>query len=561
MGAPPRTENLDDHALREAEALCRVVEEISSERELRPLLTRIVAHACDLLGADDGTIGLFDPVRNVIRMEAIYRMPAREQGTEVPANVGLAGKVLVTGEPVVLARYGDLGDVPLPELAENSVIGVPIRSHGHLVGFFGIGARPPRKFNARDLATLQLFARHAALAIDNALRYQREKSRSERLALIARVSRLVSAGLEPMDLVATAAQVIHEQLGYPNVVIPLVDDDHLVYRAHAGAYREIFREEYRMHVSQGITGAAVRTHMAQVVNDVTQDPRYVPPPLPIDVKAELAVPIVLGHEAFGVVNIEGRAPFDREDISSIQVIADHLAVAIKNARLFDDARAAAVMRERQRLARDLHDSVTQVLSSISLMSQSVIAAYKKDAKEGERRARRIEELSQLAFGEMRQLLNELRPVTGDAGARTGALAEIESYGLKRALQRLLAVLAPDTPEVRLDFANYRFQCLEHEEALYRICQEAVSNSLRHGDARRITIRAEVVDSRQIRVEVADDGKGFDATGPTVVVQTSLGGLGMQTMRERAIALGGATTIHSQPGQGTRVTVDLPRSDR
>jgi two-component system NarL family sensor kinase len=318
-----------------------------------------------------------------------------------------------------------------------------------------------------------------------------------------------------------------------------------------------------LHVSQGIAGAAVRTHMAQVVNDVTQDPRYVPPPLPIDVTAELAVPIVLGHEVFGVVNIEGRAAFDREDISSIQVIADHLAVAIKNARLFDDARAAAVMRERQRLARDLHDSVTQVLSSISLMSQSIIAAYRKDAQEGERRARRIKELSQLAFAEMRRMLNELRPVAtgGNPGTRAGALAEIESYGLKRALQSLLAVLAPETADVHFDFANYRFQALEHEEALYRICQEAVSNSLRHGNARRITIRAEVVDARRIRVEVADDGQGFDATEPTVLVHTALGGLGMQTMRERAIALGGTTTIHSKPGQGTRVLVDLPRSDR
>jgi two-component system NarL family sensor kinase len=197
------------------------------------------------------------------------------------------------------------------------------------------------------------------------------------------------------------------------------------------------------------------------------------------------------------------------------------------------------------------------------MSQSIIAAYKKDTNEGERRARRIEELSQLAFAEMRQLLNELRTVAGDgiAGTRSGALAEIESYGLKRALQRLLAVLAPETPEVRLDFANYRFQALEHEEALYRICQEAVSNSLRHGDARRITIRAEVIDAQQVRVEVADDGRGFDAAAASVVVQTALGGLGMQTMRERAVALGGATTIQSQPGQGTRVTVDLPRSDR
>jgi signal transduction histidine kinase len=561
MAAQPQAENSGDPALREAETLCQVVEEISSELELRPLLTRIVLHACELLEADDGSIGLYDPARNVVRFEGTYRMPQRELGSEIPANVGLAGAVLARGEPHIIDRYGDLPNIPLPELAENAVIGVPIRSHGHLVGFFGIGARPPRKFGARDLATLQLFARHAAIAIDNAMRYQREKSRSERLALIARVSRLVSAGLEPVDLVATAAQVIHEQLGYPNVVIPLLEDDYLVYRSHAGAYRDIFREEHRMHVSMGITGVAVRTHQAQVVNDISQDERYVPPPLPIDVSAELAVPIVLGHEVFGVVNIEGRAPFEREDISSIQVIADHLAVAIKNARLFDDAREAAVMRERQRLARDLHDSVTQVLFSISLIAQSLGAAWRKDPKEGERRAHRLEELSQLAFGEMRQLLRELRPLASDGSAPSGSLAEIESYGLRRALQRLLAVLAPETPEVRLDFTNYRFQALEHEEALYRICQEAVSNSLRHADPRRIVIRAEILDPDRVQLEIVDDGCGFDSTDPTRVVQTALGGLGMQTMRERAIALGGATTIQSAPGKGTRITVELPRSDR
>src|SRR6185503_5202742 len=85
MEAQTLTSLMQEHALREAETLCQVVEEISSEVELRPLLTRIVTHACELLGADDGAIGLFDPVRKVIRTEAIYRMPAREQGAEVAA--------------------------------------------------------------------------------------------------------------------------------------------------------------------------------------------------------------------------------------------------------------------------------------------------------------------------------------------------------------------------------------------------------------------------------------------------------------------------------------------
>lgn len=562
MATRARSNDLHEHALREAEALRQMVEDISSELELRPLLTRIVTHACDLLGADDGSIGLYDPVKKVVRTEAIYRMPLRELGAEVGPGVGLAGAVLLRGEAVVLARYDELPNIPLPELAANAVIGMPIVSRGRLVGYFGVGAPPPRRFDERDVATMQLFARHAAIAIENAMRYQRERARNERMALIARVSRLVSLQMEPTELVATAAQVIHEQLGYPNVVIPLLEDDHLVYRAHAGAYREVFREVYRLHMSLGIAGAAATSRMVQICNDIRNDPRYVPPPRPIDVTSELSVPIVLGHEVFGVINIEGHSPFEDEDVSSIQVIADHLAVAIKNAELFDESREAAVMRERARLARDLHDSVTQVLSSISMISQSLVSAWQRDAKEGERRALRLEELARLAFAEMRALLRELRPVAIDSSAAGGTLAsrdEVASYGLRRALQRLLAILAPETPDIALDFTNYRYQALDHEEALYRICQEAIANALRHSGAANISIRAQALQNGRVHVEIADDGCGFDVNA--CPAERAQGGLGTQTMRERATALGGTTTIRSVPGQGTRVLIELPRNDR
>jgi len=346
------------------------------------------------------------------------------------------------------------------------------------------------------------------------------------------------------------------------VVIPLLDHDELVYRAHAGAYREVFRDEYRLHVSKGIAGAAARSRLVQISNDVTKDPRYVPPPRPIDVCSELSVPIVLGHEVFGVINIEASRPFEDEDVSSIQVIADHLAVAIKNAGLFDESREAAVMRERARLARDLHDSVTQVLSSISMISQSLVSAWQRDAKEGERRAHRLEELAQLAFAEMRALLRELRPVADGSATTPAALGsrdELASYGLRRALQRLLAVLAPEHPHVTLDFSGYRFQALEHEEALYRICQEAIANALRHSGAENLSIRAQALETGIVRVEVQDDGRGFDVS--SAPAEHAHGGLGSQTMCERADALGGKTTVDSAPGKGTRVVIELPRDDR
>jgi signal transduction histidine kinase len=466
---------------------------------------------------------------------------------------------------VVSEAYGTLANITLPELKDNPVIGVPIHGHGRLLGFFGIGARPPRRFDSADLETLQLFARHAAIAIENALRYRAEQRRSERMELIARVSRLISSGLEPDDLVLTAAEVIHEVLGYPNVVIPLVqkgEPDYLLFHAHAGAYRDVFKEPYTMPITRGICGVAVRERRAQIVNDVHNDPYYVPPPMPIEVTSELAVPIVLGNEVFGVINIESLHPFHSDDEASIQIIADHLAVAIKNARLYAEARQAAVMRERQRLARDLHDSVSQVLSSISLIAQSLAPAWKRDPIEGERRARRLEELSRHGFAEMRALLRELRPA--DLGYQPGEAAgidEVRRAGLASALRRLASLLAPETPEIRIDLTHYAPQALTSEETLFRMCQEALSNAIRHSGARLVTVASRLEDTH-LTLVVEDNGCGFilaeDRMGAT---QKRDGGLGLHTLRERAISLGGSVSYDSTPGHGTRVTFTLPRRDR
>jgi signal transduction histidine kinase len=549
-----------------SEPFSSILEEIASELELRPLLTSIITRACGLLGADDGAIGLYEPRRHVVQIEAIHRLPETELGNEFEPGEGLVGRVLATGKPVILDNYGELDHITLPEHTGNAVIGVPIPGrNGGLIGVFGIGARPPRKFGQDDLATLRLFARHAAIAIQNAMRYGREQRRTERMMLIASIGRVITSGLEPEELVATAAQAIHNHLGYRNVVIPLLcrgeEEDYLLFRAHAGAYRDIFEQPYRLAVSKGVTGAAVTTGEVQLVNDVRKDPRYVPPPMAVNVRTELAVPIVLGEEIFGCINIEGLNPFDEDDVASVQIIADHLAVAIKNSRLTSEARQAAVMRERQRLARDLHDAVSQALSSISLMSQSLVSAWRRDPAEGERRARRIEELARLAFSEMRALLRELRPdsVSGDyvdSPGRVG-IADVKKLGLAAALQRFAVVLAPQTPSIRLDFAAYRPQPASLEESLYLICREALSNAIRHSGANRVEICGRI-EADVLTLTVQDNGRGFDlAERAAAGADRSEQGIGLQTMSERAAVLGGVCDVRSQPGQGTTVCIRIP----
>ena len=548
-----------------SEPFSSILEEIASELELRPLLTSIVTRACGLLGADAGAIGLYVPGRHTVQIEAIHKLPSSELGLEFEPGEGLIGKVLATGRPVIADRYGELDRISLPELAHQAVIGVPVPGPGGgLLGVFGIGAMPPRKFGQDDLDTLRFFARHAAIAIQNAMRYEREKRRTERMTLIARIARVITAGLEANELVATAAQVIHEHLGYPNVVIPLLyrdEEDYLLFDSHAGMYGDIDDGPHRVPVTKGITGAAVLTRTPQIVNDVRKDPRYVPPLIPINVRTELAVPILLGDEVFGCINIEGLNPFDDDDVASIQIIADHLAVAIKNANLSHEARQAAVMRERQRLARDLHDAVSQALSSISLMSQSIVPAWRRDPAEGERRAHRIEELARLAFAEMRALLRELRPDSsldqGPSATDTAGVADVKRMGLAAALQRFAFILAPQTPSIRLDFGAYRSQSPTLEERLYLICREALSNAIRHSGADRLDVCA-TVDADILTLSIQDNGRGFDAAARAEVTAVSPDqGIGLQTMSERAAVLGGVCDVQSQPGRGTKVCIRIP----
>jgi signal transduction histidine kinase len=544
-----------------------ILEEIASELELRPLLTSIITRACGLLNAENGAIALYDNRSHSVQVEAVHKLPDSEIGMEFEPGEGLMGRVLATGKTVVVDRYGDLDRISLPEYRNQAVLGVPIHGRGSgLIGVFGIGARTARKFSQADVDTLQLFARHAAIAIQNALRYARELRRTERMTLIARVSRLASTGLDAEQLVATASQVIHDHLGYPNVVIPLLyrgDPDYLLFRSHAGAYRDVFETPYQMPASAGICGAAITSREAQVVNDVRDDPRYVPPPVHINVRTELAVPIVLGDEVFGCINIEGLRPFDEDDVSSVRIIADHLAVAIKNARLSCEARQAAVMRERQRLARELHDAVSQALSSISLMSQSLVSAWRRDPAEGERRTHRLEELARLAFAEMRVLLRELRPTsTTDSTPndfRSG-IEDVRAIGLKAALHRFANMLAPQSPTIRLDFTAYRAQDPSLEEGLFLICREALSNAIRHSGAHRVEVRGAVVVDELV-LSVIDNGSGFDERIQHDRVKTDAVdvGFGLRTMRERAAALGALCQVHSQPGHGTSVIIRLPLS--
>jgi signal transduction histidine kinase len=220
-------------------------------------------------------------------------------------------------------------------------------------------------------------------------------------------------------------------------------------------------------------------------------------------------------------------------------VADLIATAAENAQLQKSAKDVAVMEERQRLARALHDSVTQSLYSLTLFSEA--GREHSLAGNQERTLHYLERSSETAhraLREMRMLLYELRP------------PELDRLGLPGALRyRLEAVEQRIGLEARFT-VRYRVPVpAEVEEGLFWIAQEALNNVLKHANASKVFLSL-ISDSSQVNLEIRDNGQGFELNAQAV------GGMGLVGMRERASKIGAALVLESEPGKGTRVKVKL-----
>lgn len=247
---------------------------------------------------------------------------------------------------------------------------------------------------------------------------------------------------------------------------------------------------------------------------------------------------VVGMLAFGHAQPHYYTP---THAALVQAVADQAAVAIEHARLYEQAQEVAVIAERQRLARELHDSVTQSLYSVSLLAEAgrrLAGAGELERVQGY--LDRLGQTAQQALEEMRLLVYELRP------------ASLEQEGLVGALQRRLdAVEQRGGVEARLLVESSVDLCLPIAETLYRIAQEALNNALKHAGATNVVVVIRA-DREQAQIEVVDDGRGFDLHAPR-----DRGGLGLISMQERAERLGGDVMVVSAPGSGTRVLATVP----
>jgi signal transduction histidine kinase len=580
----PPDQNLAD-VTRRADILQRVMASISSGLALDPLLSNILDSAITLIEATHGTIGLVierdgEPM---IRTVAVYNMPEEELGAEMASGFGLAGTVLRDGRTVQMNQYGDLEKPTTPEFANHSVIGVPIRWGEKMIGFFGIGIEAPNRFDTQDAETLELFAQYAAVAIHNANLFKANQNALDEMRLLYETSQRIGLS-DHVDGVIEAylGQVAAGGQYICNICLYDFDENGqrtaVVVRGRWSPQdgQKLFDERLPYFYDQ--LDPILDTGQTIAIADVRTDPRVSTSLRELQEEsgrwALAMIPLMVRSQRIGLVVLShhGVHKWKEENLGPYRTVAAQLAIAIdhrtQQSLLHEREQQLAVLRERQRLARELHDSVTQLIFSTTLIAQSVAPAWRRDPLEGERRVERLLDLNQTALREMRSLLFELSPSEEIPATLTG-LERIRHYGILGALRLLAKDFSQDgvSVTVEVDEAGSSYFDSESgrrlntepmlEESVYRIVQEALNNATKYAHAHQVFVQIKGGLPNRLCFSVTDDGKGFtpETTGVSNGLQGS--GLGMKTMRERAEALGGTLRVISALTKGTSIEVLIP----
>jgi signal transduction histidine kinase len=295
-------------------------------------------------------------------------------------------------------------------------------------------------------------------------------------------------------------------------------------------------------------GAMLETDGAYLTDDIHRDPRFRGwwPRAHPDMRSFLGVPIVAPGEgvigAFYLTEKETAPTFHEHDRELIELLASHAAIAITNARLYERSRELSILSERNRLALELHDVVSQKLFSLNLAAEAAATLLDRGPEEARPQLERVRDLAREALAELRSLIFGLRP------------AELERDGLEGVLRKEATMLQRvHGVTVRVDADGER-PGVEPACAgeILRIVEEALHNAVRHAAANTVTVHLHGAD-HTLKVEVTDDGIGFDPADPELRSRH----LGLTSMEERARELSGRLTVTSQPAGGTVVALEVP----
>ncbi|MCF2539539.1 GAF domain-containing sensor histidine kinase [Streptomyces sp. FB2] len=371
------------------------------------------------------------------------------------------------------------------------------------------------------------------------------------LAAVSSALLAMSRHLEVRDVLKTIVASARELLDAQYAALG-VPDDHGGFAQFVvdGVSDEQWKAIGPLPRQHGILAAMLEDAKVERLADVRKDPRFEGwPSAHPDMSDFLGLPIRDGDEVIGALFLAnknspkeyGGCGFTADDEELLAILAQHAAIALTNARLYERSRELTIAEERSRLAHELHDAVSQKLFSLRLTAQAATALVDRDPARAKGELHQVAALAAEAADELRAAVVELRP------------AALDEDGLVATLRTQIQVL-DRAHSARVTFAGRGVKALPaaQEEALLRVAQEALHNALRHSGAEHVDVTLDRRGAGAV-LRVTDDGGGFDPR----TVRRAGRHLGLVSMRDRASGVGGTLTVESEPDKGTTIEMEVP----
>ena len=572
--------------LEELKTLYSITQEIASKLELRVILQKIMESAIALLGADSGSIALWDNQKQSYGIAIVHQLPDSLIGKEFsPPWVGVIGEVISRKSPVLCKDYECYANrvEELDSYHIKEVVGVPLIVREMIIGTMVISSSDPEvHFQQSEVDLLYNFAHQAAVAIGNAKLYEDSLAKIRQLTTLYEIGKTLSSTLDLDDLFKKALELLRDRFGYAACSILLLDKakGELYIKQVTGRDLEEARKlRFRVGID-GIVGWAARTGELVYAPDVSKDSRYISGDPSI--KSEVAFPLKVRDQLFGVLNIESNElfGFDEEDLKTLSSFASQMSISIENAQLFSDLRQTlrelrqaqdqVVQAEKLRamgelasgVAHDFNNVLAVVLGNTQLLLHQLdrlgpeeiregLKVIERSSKDGAETIRRIQEFTgvrrdrdfiSLSLNDIvTEVVNITQPRWRDQTQKKGIQIELATH------LGVIPLVMGNPSEMR--------------EVLTNIIFNSVDAMPKGG---KLTVSTQPQTEDWVEVRVSDTGIGmteevkkrvFDPFFTTKGVTNS--GLGMSVSYGIIKRHGGEILIESEPGKGATLIIHLP----
>jgi signal transduction histidine kinase len=496
---------------------------------------------------------ILDRVLDVVgvRAGAIYLLEKEKQGLTLVAQRNLPPEVVAEEDGLrssrMLARHDEL----------QCKLAGPLRAKGETNGLLFVGDRRSCPILRQDEELLNTICNTMGVFVENVRLYQERTRQLQIERSVIKVTEEVTSELELDRVLPKVMEIAVDLARAEGGVIALLDEERNVIRYPYLHHLPPGLADVTVSKGEGLSGQVMVTGEPMVIDNYQTYRNAIPAFVEAGLTSVLTVPIVSGERTFGalsVLSIGEAEAFSGREVALLTAIGRQAGIAIENAYLYENMRfyarqiTQAQESERRRIARELHDDTIQSLVALSRQLEAVVTS---DHLSSEQVAADIAELQE-ATGEIikrvRRFSQDLRP------------SILDDLGLLPTLEELTADInrqdgaASLTAEFRVKGEERRLSS-EMELTLFRIAQEALNNVRKHADSTHVVTTVELTDSA-VKMTVEDNGKGFNP--PTLTDHpTAVGKLGLIGMHERARLLGGSLAVKSEPGEGTKVVVNVP----